>query len=189
MGRRIVAGLLAALIVAAGVITVIEIVAAAGGGRGYVVVDWPAWADDLADTAWSSGPVRLAAGVCVLVGLLLIWLGARRGTPSRLAVRRGCAQTIVFVERRGVARALRSAALTVDGVRAARVRVRDRTADVRLRLRQRVAGGARERAGAVLASTLVSFELAEPLELRIQATPPAADRTVNGADRAAGGAA
>ncbi|WP_462186373.1 MULTISPECIES: DUF6286 domain-containing protein [unclassified Frankia] len=189
MGRRIVAGLLAALTAAAGVITVIEIVAAAGGGRGYAVVDWPAWADGLAGTAWSSGAVRLAAGICVLVGLLLIWLGARRGTPSRLTVRRSCAQTIVFVERRGLARALSSAALTVDGVRAARVRVRDRTADVRLRLRPRAAGGARERAGAVLASLLASFELAEPLELRIQATPPAADRTVNGAGRTGGGAA
>ncbi|EIV95552.1 DUF6286 domain-containing protein [Frankia sp. QA3] len=175
IGRRIVAGLLAALIAAAGVIAVIEIIAAAAGG-GHVLVDWRSWADGLSDTARSEGPALLAAGFVALVGLLLIGTSLRRGTPARLRTRWDCPRAGVFVNRRGLARDLRATALAVDGVERARVRVDRRVADVRLRLRPRTAGGAPQRVGALLRQELDAFALVEPSDLIVRAATPTAGR-------------
>ncbi|WP_235947298.1 DUF6286 domain-containing protein [Candidatus Frankia alpina] len=175
MGRRIVSGLLAALVAAAGVIAVIEIVAAAAGG-GHILVDQRSWADHLSDTAWSTGSVLLAAGFVALVGLLLIGTAFRRGTPARLRTRWDCPRVGVFVNRRGLARDLRATALAVDGVERARVRVDRRAADVRLRLSPRTVIGAPQRVGAVLREELDAFALAEPPDLIVRATTPSAGR-------------
>jgi hypothetical protein len=168
MGRRIVAGLLAALIAAGGVIAIIEIIAAAAGG-GHVVVGWRSWTDGLSDTAWSQGPALLAAGFVALVGLLLIWIALRRGTPARLRTRWGCPQAGVFVDRRGLARDLRATALGVDGVERVRVQVHRRVADVRLRLDPRVADGAPQRVAALLRKELDAFALVESPDLTVRA--------------------
>ncbi|MCM3923699.1 DUF6286 domain-containing protein [Frankia sp. AiPs1] len=167
MGRRIVAGLLAALIAAGGVIAIVEIIAAAAGG-GQVVVGWRSWADSLSDTAWSAGPALLAAGLVALVGLLLIWIALRRGTPARLRTRLGCPQAGVFVDRRGLARDLRATALGVDGVERARVRVHRRVAKVRLRLRPRVAAADPQRVAALLREELDAFALIESPDLTVR---------------------
>ncbi|CAJ64893.1 MULTISPECIES: DUF6286 domain-containing protein [Frankia] len=169
MGRRVVAGLLATLIAVAGVIAVVEIIAAAVG-EGQVLINWRSWANGLSDTAWSRGPALLAAGFVALVGLLLIGIALRSGTPARLRTRWGCPRAGVFVDRRGLARDLRATALAVDGVDRARVRVHRRVADVRLRLRPRVAGDTPRRVAAVLSEELDAFALVESPDLTIRAT-------------------
>jgi len=162
--------LLAALVAAAGLIAIVEVVAAAAGG-GYLVVDWPRWARALGSTAWSARAVRAGAFIVMLLGLLLLALALARGAPRRLTTRWGGARAGVFVDRRGLARALRARALAVDGVDGARVRIGARTADVRLRLRDRAAGGAASRAAVAVRRELDAVGLVRPPRLVVRPRP------------------
>ena len=82
---RVLAPLLGLGLAAAGVLLIIEVVAAwlappGGGPGGGTVVAWPAWQAELAELTWQQDPVpQIAAGVAVL-GLLLALVGllARR---------------------------------------------------------------------------------------------------------------
>ncbi|CUU58746.1 hypothetical protein Ga0074812_121123 [Parafrankia irregularis] len=85
-GNRVLAALVAALLAAAGVIAVVEIVAASGG-RGPVIVDWPAWSAHLTAWAWSSGAARFWGVLLALVGLGLLLLGSRAGGRPRFQAR------------------------------------------------------------------------------------------------------
>ncbi|EFC81589.1 DUF6286 domain-containing protein [Parafrankia sp. EUN1f] len=85
-GNRVLAALVAALLAAAGVIAVVEIVAASGG-RGPVIVDWPAWSAHLTAWAWSSGAARFWGVLLALVGLGLLLRGSRAGGRPRFQAR------------------------------------------------------------------------------------------------------
>ncbi|SNQ51604.1 conserved hypothetical protein [Frankia canadensis] len=186
-GQRLAAWVLAGLIAAAGIIAVIEIVTAAAGA-GYVIVDWPSWAGTLGRTAWSARSARVGAAVAVLLGLSLVGLALLRGTPDRLPARWSRPRAGVYVDRRGLARALRASALDVDGVDGARVRVGRSTAQARLRLRERAAGGAAQRATAALQRELDAFGLVHPpsLMVRVDGRPGRDSPTRAGQDRPAG---
>ena len=79
---RVLAPLLGIALAAAGVLVVIEVVAAwvLPGTEGGLLVPWPDWAATLASLSWNESPVPgIAIGVGV-VGLLLMIVGlaARR---------------------------------------------------------------------------------------------------------------
>lgn len=165
-GNRVLAALVAAVLAAAGVIALVEIIVAAGG-HGPALVDWPAWSARLGDWSWSSGAVRLV-GVCVvLVGAGVLFLCARLGARSRFRTRPTTPGTAVFVPRRALVRALRQSALAVDGVSAVSVRVRRRRAVVRARLRPRTSTGVMVEARARLVRRVESFDLLRPPRLML----------------------
>ncbi|OHV46768.1 hypothetical protein BBK14_00335 [Parafrankia soli] len=165
-GNRVLAALVAAVLAAAGVIALVEIIVAAGG-HGPALVDWPAWSARLGDWSWSSGAVRLV-GVCVvLVGVGVLFLCARLGARPRFRTRPTTPGAAVFVSRRALARALRQSALAVDGVSAASARVRRRRAVVRARLRPRTSTGAVVEVRARLARRVESFDLLRPPRLML----------------------
>ena len=84
---RVLAPLLGIALAAAGVLVVIEVVAAwvRPGMEGGLVVPWPDWMVTLASVSWNQSPVPgIAIGVAV-VGLLLIIVGlAARRSEVRL---------------------------------------------------------------------------------------------------------
>jgi hypothetical protein len=189
--NRWVAATLAAVLAAAGVITLVEIVRAASG-RAPLIVDWRSWATSLGRLSWSDTGPRLVCGLLAILGLGLVVRGLRRGTPSwfaaspvvpgsvadRAAARHPTAErtaaeapgsprttvpvTVTFVSRRGLTRALRAAALSVDGVSRAAVRVRRRTARVHVRIRPRTAADAPALVAAAVRRALDAFDLATP---------------------------
>lgn len=167
VGNRLPAALVAAVLAAAGVIAVLEIIAAAGG-HGPMVVDWPAWSARLASWAWSSGAVRLCGVLLTLAGLAVLLLGRAAGGGGRFEAHPSAAGTVMYVRRRALSRALRAAALSVDGITAASVRVRRRRAVVRTRLRPRTSAGAVAQVRSRLAGTVESFDLTRPPRLVIE---------------------
>ena len=74
--HRLLSVLLAAAIAVAGVLAVIEIVAAALD-KDPVLVKWKGLVDDLSSTQWKDAGPRVAAAVLIVVGLVLnpVWTG------------------------------------------------------------------------------------------------------------------
>jgi hypothetical protein len=83
---RVLTPLLALALAAAGVLLVIEVVAAwlqpfqPADARGWVVVPWPQWRAALQELSWRSDPVPAVAIGMAVVGLVLLLVGllARR---------------------------------------------------------------------------------------------------------------
>jgi hypothetical protein len=119
---RLAAALLAIALLAAGIITVIEVVAAAFGA-GPVLLPHDTWARDGRTAHWDDTGVRLfLLGVgAVGVALLLMTLGRRRAASVVLADRPGV--DAAEVRRSSLEHNLADSARSVDGVRAASVRV------------------------------------------------------------------
>ncbi|WP_322756391.1 DUF6286 domain-containing protein [Frankia sp. Cas3] len=172
--NRIVAALLAAAIAAAGVVAIVEMVNAAFGS-GYAIVDWRAAAGAMARNSWSdTGPAVLGVMLGV-VGVLLLVLGLRRGRLEWFTVQPSLAGTSTFAAGRGVGRALASAAEDVDGVSRAKVRLRRRTARVKIEFHPRVNPDAPEQVRDEIYERLVSFDLVSPpkVKLKVKASRPA----------------
>ncbi|MDQ4118406.1 MAG: DUF6286 domain-containing protein [Actinomycetota bacterium] len=78
---RVLAPLLSLAVAAAGLLVVVEVVAAwvAPGPTG-LLVPWPSWRDLMQNTQWTAGPVRWIAVAVAVVGLILLLIGllARR---------------------------------------------------------------------------------------------------------------
>src|SRR3954462_2475041 len=128
--NRILCLLLAAAIAVAGVLTVIEIIAA-NTDHDPVVVKWHGLVDDLATNEWKTAGPRVAAIVLILVGLLLLFFALRRGKPSTIALTTGAEATDMTTPRRSLQRSLSTVATSVDGVAEARVKVKRRKIIVR----------------------------------------------------------
>jgi uncharacterized protein DUF6286 len=80
---RVLAPLLGIVLAAAGVLLVIEVVAAwvLPDSDGGLLVPWPEWGATLADLSWNEAPVPAVAIGVGVVGLLMVIVGltARRG--------------------------------------------------------------------------------------------------------------
>ena len=191
---RAAAVLLAALVAAVGVVAVIEIVYAAVGDGTYFVVDWPAAVDALDRNSWSETGPKIFGGVTVALGVALCAVGLRHGRSGRLPVRAldpslgsprttstsntttrttrttDTTRTVTFVRRRNLARALRRAAESVDGVTSARVRFGRRRVKILVSLRPRTSGGAPEQVAEVVGRTLASFDLVSTPPVTVRAS-------------------
>ncbi|WP_131745297.1 DUF6286 domain-containing protein [Frankia sp. Cppng1_Ct_nod] len=170
--NRIVAALLAAAIAAVGVIAIVEMVNAALD-ESYSIIDWPSAVGAMTRNAWSdTGPTVLGA-VLSAVGVVLLLLGLRRGRVSWFVVRPSSAGTATFASRSGISRSLRDAATDVDGVTHATVRVRRRTAKVKVDLRPRTAADAPTQVHHEVSERLASFDLATPPKVKLKTSRPA----------------
>jgi hypothetical protein len=128
LANRVLAALLALALACAGVILVAEVVADRLSHR-TAILDWhPAyrWA---ARTTWLSGSVRVTAIVLLVLGLVLLLAELKPARMSRLhaePAQAGAADMDTAYTRRGVAAAMRSAVIGVDGIRGASAKVRRR---------------------------------------------------------------
>jgi hypothetical protein len=125
LANRVMAALLSLAVACAGVLLIIEVIAARTGQHA-VIVNWRAAYNWAARTAWISGSIRVAAGILIVVGLVLLIAELKPARVSRLAAdpsNAGAADIDTAYTRRGVAAAIRSAVNDVDGIRDASVKV------------------------------------------------------------------
>ncbi|WP_239336972.1 DUF6286 domain-containing protein [Frankia sp. CiP3] len=172
--NRIVAALLAAVIAAVGVIAIIEMVSAALDD-GYAIVDWQSITAAMARNTWSDAGPTVLGVILGAGGILLLVLGLRRGRLQWFAVRPSPTGTATFAAGRGIARALASAAEDIDGVTRAKVRLRRRTAKVKIESSPRINPDAPGQVRDEIRERLASFELASPpkVKLKVKASRPA----------------
>ncbi len=123
--NRLLSVLLAVAIAVAGVLTVIEIIAAAFH-KDPVVVKWKGLVGDLATTQWKEAGPRVAAAVLIVVGLLLLLFALRRGKPATVGLTTSAEDVDMTTTRRSLQRSLGSNAAAVDGIHEARAKVKRR---------------------------------------------------------------
>ena len=126
---RLLSAVLAAALVALGVLVVVEVVAAAFD-QPPVVLPYPDVAGALRDSTWQSGLARAVGGALAAVGLLLLVLALRRGRPAGLPLAPLTDGTQAEAHRRGLQRSLQDRAARVDGVRRATAKVGRRSVRV-----------------------------------------------------------
>jgi hypothetical protein len=125
IANRVLGALLSLAVACAGVLLIIEVIAARTGQRA-VIVNWHAAYNWAARTAWISGSIRVTAGILIVLGLVLLIAELKPPRVSRLAAdpsKAGAADIDTAYTRRGVAAAIRSAVTDVDGIRSASVKV------------------------------------------------------------------
>ena len=165
--NRPLAFLLAAALLAASVILVVEVVAVAVGAN-PVTVAWDSWYRWAERTTWKADVVRFWSIVLIVVGLLLlvIELKPRRDNRIRIAADHGA--TDAAITRRGLKGAVTSAATSVDGVLNARVRASKRRVTVSARTRAHgapVAGSLEAPIRTAVQQKLDSLQLTPPPKL------------------------
>jgi hypothetical protein len=122
--NRLLGALLAVALVVIGVLIVVEVIAYRVNDQKPAIVHWHhayAWA---ARTTWRQGSVRVTCVVLVVLGLALLLSQLKPSRVSRLLVKSDV--TDAAYTRRGVAAALRTAVIKLDGVHSAKVSVTHR---------------------------------------------------------------
>lgn len=165
--RRLLAFVLAAALVLAAVIGVIEIIAA-GLGRPPWIVPGQDWADQLRDSRWDDGAVRVGLSGVLLLGLLLLVAGLRRGRPAELALASIEPGVTVTASRPSVDRTLAAAARSVPGITSATVATRRRRVRVEAWTRIRDAADLRERVDAAVRERIDALAPSRPPHLTVR---------------------
>jgi len=176
LANRVMAALLSLAVACAGVLLIIEVIAARTG-QDAVIVNWPAAYDWAARTAWISGSIRVTAGILIALGLVLLLAELKPARASRLAVdpaKAGAAGIDTAYTRRGVAAAIRSAVTDVDGVGGASVKVTRRKVTIGASAAARDKAAARtlrEPVTAAARQRLAALSLRQPPALSVRVVP------------------
>ena len=174
--NRLMAFVLSLAVILAGVTVVIEVIAERAGA-GPALLDWPALYQWAQRTTWGAAPARITSGLLAVGGLALLLAQLAPRRPRRLAVRSDETYTDTAVSRRGLARAVHSAVTDVDGIAAARVKMRRR----RIRVRARTPMSERAQIATVRdTATLAARQLVDALALE---RPPAVSVRVSPRER------
>ncbi|HWC83173.1 MAG TPA: DUF6286 domain-containing protein [Pseudonocardiaceae bacterium] len=116
----------------------------------------------------SDTPVIVAGAVAAALGLILLACALIPGKPTVLPLGEGDGVTLAGVSRAGLARALRAAAADLDGITAAKVRVRHHSVSARLWTEDNDIEAARTAAREALERRLTQTDLARPARLRVK---------------------
>lgn len=125
--NRLLAALLALALAVAGVLLVVEVIAA-GFNASPAIVHWHQWYQWARRTSWDTASVQIICIVIAAVGLLLLLVQLKPRKPRRLVI--ASEDTDAAFTRRGVAATVKSAVTDVDGISAAKVTVRRRKVTV-----------------------------------------------------------
>lgn len=120
--NRVVAALVALALALALLVSAVELVLAYAN-KHYWVAPWPRWYRNLRHTAWEATGTRVAFGILIAVGLLLLLLQLLRRPEATLALQDQPGLAPAVVRRRHLERALSSDAAGLDGVSSARAKV------------------------------------------------------------------
>lgn len=169
--NRILSVVLAVAIAVAGVLTVIEVIAAATDSD-PVIVKWHGLVKDLASNQWKTAAPRVTAIILIIVGLLLLLFALRRGKPATVALTTGASDVDMTTTRRSLQRSLSNGAEAVDGIASATVKVKRRKVVVKARA---VSGVSREdgtsRLTRAMQERLDGLALADARRLKVGVTP------------------
>jgi hypothetical protein len=164
--NRAVSALLA-LALLVGSLLVIAEVAAAALGRGPWLVPYPEWTEWMRSHSWNDWIVNTILAGLVLVGLLLLTLGLRRGKPATLPLRERTPGVDVRASRRSVERSVAAAASRTSGVTGADASVRRRRARIGVRAATRSDADLRQEVESAVKERLDSLGLARDLRTRV----------------------
>lgn len=168
--RRIPAVVVALLLAAASALLLYDVVAVRAG---HPAMRWRrALARQLAERQLDDMGVLVGAGVAAALGLWLIVLAVTPGLRYLLPMWRPRPDVRAALRRDAAALLLRDRALDVSGVRAARVRMRRRKADVRAVAHFRELDDVRADLEASLTDTIRGLGLARPPALSVRVAQP-----------------
>ena len=118
--NRPLAFLLAAFLLIASVLLIIEVVGYAITAK-PVLVHWTTWYTWAGRTKWKAGVIRFWAVVLIIIGLVLLYVELKPRKVSRISIGSGDDNVDAAITRRGLTALATNAATGVDGVRAASV--------------------------------------------------------------------
>jgi len=164
--NRILAALLALVLLLGGLLAASEIVLAQLG-RPPWLVPHPQWSAWLGQRTLTDGPMRAAMAGLAVVGLLLMIAALRRGRPHDLTLPSDIEGVQVTVSRRGIERSLRETGSRVGGVRSVDVSARRRTVKVRAHTAPRSDGQLQQQLSDAVAAKIRELGLADTLRPRV----------------------
>jgi hypothetical protein len=171
--NRPLALILAAALVAASIVIIVEVIGIAAH-RSPLLVHWSTWYHWGGKTRWDAFVVRVWSAILIVVGALALVLELKPRRVTLLSLRPGDDATDAAITRRSVAGTLRAAATGIDGISSAKVKVRHRRASVT------AASAARGRPAATaltepvtqaLRGRLDSLDLRHPPRLKVRVVP------------------
>lgn len=168
--NRVLSAFLAAVLVVAGVLTILEICRAALD-QPPAVVQWPKLLPKLRNNSYNDvGPILVCVGLAI-VGLLILISGIKRGKPYALPATSTAPGVRTEFHRRSLQRAMQAAVLATDRVAGGDVTLRRRSARITARASTHTIDGLdadiRQRVEALLSS----IALIEPPRLKIKTYP------------------
>jgi len=164
--NRVTATLLAALLLAVCVVTVIEIVLAAAGQPPWLVRH-PATAADLGERTWQDALVRFALAATTVVGLVLLYLGLKRSAPADISLDAGADRVSMTVSRRSLERYVAGVAGDQPGVSRSSARAGRGKLAVSTDTPLHDPGDLRQQIQRAVSSRLDSLRLARPLKTSV----------------------
>lgn len=151
--RSLPAALTALVLGAAGVTVAIDVISVQTGHRA-LIYPYRQIAAQLRTAHWDDPAVMAVAAAFALVGLLLVLAAVVPGRPRVVAIAGPAPEVAVGITRRSLRRAVHSAVLSVDGISAARVRLRRRSIKVKAKTPLRDRNGLADLVGAAVTERL-----------------------------------
>jgi hypothetical protein len=171
--NRVLSAFLAAVLVVAGVLTILEICRAALS-QPPAVVQWPKLLPKLRNNSYNDvGPILVCVGLAV-VGLLILISGIKRGKPYALPAGSTAPGIRTEIHRRSLQRAMQAAVAATDRVERGEVTLRRRSARITARASTQSTEGLEADIRQRVEALLNSIALVEPPRLRIKTYPAAA---------------
>ena len=161
VANRIIAVIVALLLLLLGLLVAIEIFLAAIG-QGPWIIPHDDWFQDARQNPWESGAVRAILIVMGVVGLILLVLQLIRRRPTALPLRPVPGGGDTAISRTALERSLARAAEGVDLVSGAKARVSDRKAHVVVRTPRRQPGDLGARVAGAVRERIENMQLAYP---------------------------
>jgi hypothetical protein len=171
--NRPLAFILAAALAAASIIVIIE-VAAFHFKNGPLLLHWTTWYHWAGKTPWDHLVVQVWSAILIVVGALILALELKPRRVTRLKLRSDDKATDAAMTRGGLAGALRAAALDIDGISKAAIRVRRRRARITATAAARdraVADTLRQPVTDAASRRLDDLQLRHPPRLRVRVIP------------------
>lgn len=165
---RVLAVLLALVLVALGILIPVEVIRALSGVSGYLALPYPPVADFLRDNQWSSPAILAISAAVALLGLLLLLAEVTRRRPGLFTVATDTDSVAAGLSRRSIARALAHATTDLDGISSASTTVRRRRAHVDAVTPLRDPGDLGDRAQQRAEAVMESLALVRPLPVRVR---------------------
>jgi hypothetical protein len=165
--NRLLATVLAAALFLGGLLAAVDVVLVQAGRPPFLVPtdQWAAW---FRVQTFGAGIIRVVCAGLVLLGLLLLLAGLRRGRPGVLRLPPRTEGVTVTASRRELERSLATAAGRGDGVESARARARRRSVRVTARTALRDPGDLAGRITTTLGGRLDELGLADRLRPRVR---------------------
>jgi hypothetical protein len=165
--NRVLATLLALALLLGGLLAAVEIVLAELDRPSWLVPHerWSSW---LAGQTFQDGIVRAVLIGMVVVGLLLLLAGLRRGKPGSLRMPGRTDGVRVTASRRGVERSIATSARRTDGVRSARAKAGRRKVTVTASTAMRSPGELQQPVTTAVTERLDELSLAGVLRPRVK---------------------